>query len=56
MAKLIGKISRKPELVIVAKMFAYFEKVKELGDPEETWKILGEPSISWQEWIENRKT
>lgn len=56
MAKLIAGLTGKKELKAAARLFSYFEKVKEQGDPEETYKLLGEPQISFEQWLESRKS
>ena len=52
--KFIGVISRNNMLKQVADMFRYFEKTKEMGDPEETYSLLGKPGISFEKWLEIR--
>ena len=54
--KLIATLSRNHELKEAVSMFAYFEKVKEMGDANETNNLLGKPTISFYEWIDRQKS
>ncbi len=55
-AKLIGSlIKSKKAMKNIAGLMQFFEKTGELGNPEETYKILGEPQISLEMWIEKQK-
>ena len=40
---------------MVTSMFAYFEKIGETASNEETNKILGEPEITFDQWIKTQK-
>lgn len=51
MLKFIAFLSRNNELKQVAEMFGYFEKTKELGNPEETNALLGKPEIDFDKWL-----
>ena len=42
----------KKELKNAAELFAYFEKVGELGNPEETNQMLGKPETTFEEWVQ----
>jgi len=37
-----------------ASLFGYFEKVKELGNPDETNALLGKPIITFKNWIQTK--
>lgn len=54
-AKLIGNLTGKKEMKDTATLMQFFEKVGELGNPKETYKLLGEPQINLENWIEKRK-
>lgn len=49
--KMIAWVTRNKTLRFVADMFRYFEKTPERGDPQETWKLLGKPQISFHDWL-----
>jgi len=51
MLKMIATLSGKKPLKKVAEMFAYFEKTPEMGDPAETYAMLGKPQLSFQDWL-----
>ncbi|MBN1950281.1 MAG: NAD(P)H-binding protein [Bacteroidales bacterium] len=51
MLKFIGLLSFNKELRNVASMFGYFEKTTELGDPFETYSLLGKPETDFIQWI-----
>lgn len=53
--KFIATIKRNKELKHVAAMFRYFEKTKVDGDTTTAYKILGEPKLGFQKWIEKKK-
>ncbi|OFX31588.1 MAG: hypothetical protein A2X08_10005 [Bacteroidetes bacterium GWA2_32_17] len=55
MAKLVAVIANKREMKEVAALMQFFEKVRELGNPQETYKILGIPEISLEKWIKKQK-
>ena len=55
MMKFIAMLSRNKELKFVADMFAYFEKVKEVCDTNETNLLLGKPEVTFDNWLFNRK-
>jgi uncharacterized protein YbjT (DUF2867 family) len=52
--RLVALISRNKELKNAAALFAYFEKVKEMGNPDETNSLLGIPETTFGEWINSR--
>ena len=54
MAKLMGAVTRSPELRFAARLMEYFDKVGEMGDPAEANALLGAPRIRLEEWLENR--
>lgn len=51
MLKLIAFLSRNKELKMAIAMFSYFQKVRELGNPEETNALLGKPEITFEQWL-----
>ncbi|MGD2033568.1 MAG: NAD(P)H-binding protein [Bacteroidales bacterium] len=56
MLKMMSFFTGKKELKFVASLFAYFEKVKEpVIDNSGTWKLLGEPELTFQKWLDMRK-
>jgi len=54
MLRLIATVKRNRPLREVAAMFAYFEKTREMGDPSETYALLGEPQISFENWLQTK--
>lgn len=55
MIKFIAMLSRNKQLKHAAELFAYFEKVKEVGDTNETNLLLGKPEITFDNWLLSRK-
>lgn len=55
MLKFIGIITRKKELVRVASMFGYFEKVHVEGDTSKTYDLLGKPKLDFKKWLRQIK-
>jgi hypothetical protein len=51
MIKTIAILTGNKELKNAASLFGYFEKVKELGCPAETDKLLGKPEMTFERWI-----
>jgi len=54
MMKMIGLFTGNKQLKEVASLFAYFEKVNELGNPDETNALLGKPIITFENWIQSK--
>ena len=54
MMKMIGLFTGNKQLKEVASLFAYFEKVNELGNPDETNKLLGKPETTFENWIHSK--
>jgi uncharacterized protein YbjT (DUF2867 family) len=54
MARTIAKMTGNKELKNAASLFSYFEKVKELGNPDETNILLGKPEITFEKWLNSR--
>jgi uncharacterized protein YbjT (DUF2867 family) len=54
MMKMIGLFTGNKQLKGVASLFAYFEKVNELGNPDETNALLGKPIITFENWIQSK--
>ena len=54
MMKMIGLLTANKQLKGVASLFAYFEKVNELGNPDETNALLGKPIITFENWIQSK--
>lgn len=52
MAKLMGALTRKPELKFAARLMEYFDRVGEMGDPAEANALLGAPRIRLEEWLD----
>jgi uncharacterized protein YbjT (DUF2867 family) len=52
--KIIAKASRNKELYEVASMFAYFEKVKEPDQDNETNLLLGKPETTFEQWVQSK--
>ena len=55
MMKLIGILSGKKEMKMVAALFGYFEKAREQGDPSFTNIMLGNPETTFEAWVKSRK-
>ena len=53
--RFIAMLSRNSQLKFAAEMFAYFEKVKEVKDTNETNLLLGKPEITFDKWLLTRK-
>ena len=49
--RIIAILSGNKELKNAASLFGYFEKVKEIGNPDETNDLLGKPVITFKKWI-----
>jgi uncharacterized protein YbjT (DUF2867 family) len=56
LAKVIATVTRNEAMKFGVTMFAYFDKVGEMGDPTEANQLLGAPTITLDAWIEQRKT
>jgi len=54
MMKMIGQLTGNKQLKGVASLFAYFEKVNELGNPDETNALLGKPIITFENWVKSK--
>ena len=54
MMKMIGLLTGNKQLKGVASLFAYFEKVNELGNSDETNALLGKPIITFENWIQSK--
>jgi uncharacterized protein YbjT (DUF2867 family) len=52
MMKMIALFTGNKELKGVASLFAYFEKVNELGNPDETNVLLDKPIITFENWVQ----
>jgi uncharacterized protein YbjT (DUF2867 family) len=52
MAKFIAILSGNKGLKEAASLFGYFEKVKELGIPDETNALLGKPVTTFENWVQ----
>jgi uncharacterized protein YbjT (DUF2867 family) len=52
--RLIAFLTGKKQLKFAVKLFAYFEKVDELGDPSEANEILGKPELTLTEWLKSK--
>ena len=37
-----------------ASLFGYFEKVKEMGNPDETNRLLGMPTTTFEDWVHSK--
>jgi len=55
MMKLIGTLSGKKEMKMVASMYGYFEEAREQGDPAFTNEMLGRPEMTFEEWVKGKK-
>jgi len=54
MMKLIGTLTGKKEMKMVASLYGYFEKAREQGDPAFTDKLLGKPETTFEKWLEKK--
>ncbi len=48
--KIIAILTGNAQLKGAASLFAYFEKVKEMGNPDETNALLGKPETTFEKW------
>lgn len=55
LATVMGVLTRNDMLKFASDLMAYFDKVGELGDPAEAHNLLGAPTITLDEWIEDRR-
>jgi len=53
MARLIAVLSRNRDLRFAAELFAAFAVIGEVGDPEETNRLLGAPTTTLERWLED---
>ncbi len=51
----MGILSGKPMLKYVASLFSYFQKVEEPVIPDGELRLLGEPELSFEKWVELNK-
>jgi uncharacterized protein YbjT (DUF2867 family) len=51
MLKIIAFLTANKQLKEAVSLFAYFEKVQEIGDADETNKLLGKPETTFEKWI-----
>ena len=51
MAKIFGKLFGKKQMIETAKMFDYFAKVGEMGDPNLANNVLGKPKMTLKEFL-----
>jgi uncharacterized protein YbjT (DUF2867 family) len=54
MINIIAKLTGNKELKDMVSLFAYFEKVAEMGNPDETNKLLGKPETTFEKWINSK--
>ena len=54
MAKFMAILTGNKGLKEAASLFGYFEKVKELGDPDETNTLLGKPTTTFENWVQSK--
>jgi len=48
--KIVATLTGNAQLKGAASLFAYFEKVKEMGNPDETNTLLGKPETTFEKW------
>jgi uncharacterized protein YbjT (DUF2867 family) len=51
MVRTIAMVTGNKELKSAVSLFAYFEKVKELGNPDEANNLLGKPEMTFEKWL-----
>jgi NADH dehydrogenase len=54
LGRTIGALTRNEMLVFASRLMAYFDKVEELGDPADTNRMLGAPTVTLDRWLEAR--
>jgi len=54
MAKFMAVLTGNKGLKEAASLFGYFEKVKELGNPDETNSLLGKPTTTFENWVQSK--
>jgi uncharacterized protein YbjT (DUF2867 family) len=55
LSKVIAAIGKNEKMKFVSELMSFFEKAGERGDPKETNILLGQPKISLNKWIDQRK-
>jgi len=53
-AKFMAVLTGNKGLKEAASLFGYFEKVKELGNPDETNALLGKPTTTFENWVQSK--
>jgi uncharacterized protein YbjT (DUF2867 family) len=53
MAKFMAILTGNKGLKEAASLLGYFDKVKELGNPDETNALLGEPTTTFENWVQS---
>ena len=54
MAKFMAILTGNKGLKEAASLFGYFEKVRELGNPDETNALLGQPITTFENWVQSK--
>ncbi|MBN1122428.1 MAG: NAD(P)H-binding protein [Anaerolineae bacterium] len=55
LAKLMARLMKNDLMLFGAELSGYFDRVGELGDPTEADQVLGAPTITLDQWMEQRK-
>ena len=50
-SRILATLTRNKNLKYISQLIGYFDKVGEMGDPEEANQLLGHSSITLSEWI-----
>lgn len=54
LAKVLAALMRSEDMKTAVNLFAYFEKIGELGDPTEANNLLGAPTTTMNKWLARR--
>ncbi|MEJ2217724.1 MAG: NAD(P)H-binding protein [Gemmatimonadota bacterium] len=55
LGRVLAAATRNKELRFACQLMAYFDRVGEPGDPTEASRVLGKPTTTLDEWLEERK-
>ena len=56
LGRVLAFVTRNQLLRHACELMAYFDRVSELGDPTEANRVLGAPTTTLDEWLQERKT
>jgi uncharacterized protein YbjT (DUF2867 family) len=56
LGRVLATVTRNKLLKFACELMAYFDRVTELGDPTDANRVLGAPTTTLDEWLQERKT